>query len=384
MIIYVIIDVRRYVHMTILNVLEKIEENGFEAYIVGGYVRDYLLGIESSDIDVCTNARVKDIMEIFKDTNCTSNEYGSVKIITDKLRVDITTYRRDLRYNGDRRKVEIEYVDNLIDDINRRDFTMNTICMNKDKGIIDILNGQKDIENRIIRCVGNIEDRINEDPLRMLRAVRFATTLGFVIEEELYRKLKENKALISQLSRERIKEELTKILINKNAIMGLNMLEDLGFLPYIGIKYNDNIVNVADICGMYSQLELLEDFPFSKEEKDNIKGIQDILEYGKIDNNVLFDYGLYLSMVAGEILGVDKEVVTSIDKELPIRRVKDINVTSDVICELLGTEPGKVISDVYDELKDNILFSRLENNNDSIREYIYNNREKWFDEGADS
>ena len=370
--------------MTILNVLEKIEENGFEAYIVGGYVRDYLLGIESSDIDVCTNARVKDIMEIFKDTNCTSNEYGSVKIITDKLRVDITTYRRDLRYNGDRRKVEIEYVDNLIDDINRRDFTMNTICMNKDKGIIDILNGQKDIENRIIRCVGNIEDRINEDPLRMLRAVRFATTLGFVIEEELYRKLKENKALISQLSRERIKEELTKILISKNAIMGLNMLEDLGFLPYIGIKYNDNIVNVADICGMYSQLELLEDFPFSKEEKDNIKGIQDILEYGKIDNNVLFDYGLYLSMVAGEILGVDKEVVTSIDKELPIRRVKDINVTSDVICELLGTEPGKVISDVYDELKDNILFSRLENNNDSIREYIYNNREKWFDEGADS
>ena len=196
--------------------------------------------------------------------------------------------------------------------------------------------------------------------------------------------MKENKALISQLSRERIKEELTKILISKNAIMGLNMLEDLGFLPYIGIKYNDNIVNVADICGMYSQLELLEDFPFSKEEKDNIKGIQDILEYGKIDNNVLFDYGLYLSMVAGEILGVDKEVVTSIDKELPIRRVKDINVTSDVICELLGTEPGKVISDVYDELKDNILFSRLENNNDSIREYIYNNREKWFDEGADS
>ena len=135
---------------------------------------------------------------------------------------------------------------------------------------------------------------------------------------------------------------------------------------------------------MYSQLELLEEFPFSKEEKDNIKGIQDILEYGKIDNNVLFDYGLYLSMVAGEILGVDKEVVTSIDKELPIRRVKDINVTSDVICELLGTEPGKVISDVYDELKDNILFSRLDNNNDSIKEYICNNREKWFDEGADS
>ena len=368
--------------MNIVKVLEKIEENGFEAYIVGGYVRDYLLGMESGDIDVCTNARVKDIMEIFSDVNCSSNEYGSVKIITDKLRVDITTYRRDLRYNGDRRKVEIEYVDNLIDDINRRDFTMNTLCMNKDKSIIDILGGQKDIEDRIIRCVGNIEDRINEDPLRMLRAVRFATTLGFTIEEELYRKLKENKELISQLSRERIKEELTKILINKNALIGLNMLEDLGFLPYVGIRYNRDIVNVADICGMYSQLELTEEFPFSKEEKDNIKAIQNILEYGKIDNNVLFEHGLYLSMVAGEILGIDREVVTSMDKDLPIRRVKDIEVTSDVICELLGTEPGKVISEVYDDLKDKILFSKLVNSNDSIREYISSNREKWFDEGA--
>ena len=103
--------------MNVVNVLERIEENGFEAYIVGGYVRDYVLGIESGDIDICTNARVKDLLEIFNDINVTSNEYGAVKIITDKLRLDITTYRRDLRYNGDRRKVEIEYVDNLIDDI---------------------------------------------------------------------------------------------------------------------------------------------------------------------------------------------------------------------------------------------------------------------------
>ena len=233
--------------MNVIDVLERIEENGFEAYIVGGYVRDHLLGIESGDIDICTNARVKELLDIFSDINVTSNEYGSVKIITDKLRMDITTYRRDLKYNGNRRKVEIEYVDNLIDDINRRDFTMNTLCMNKDKNIIDILGGQEDIENKTIRCVGNIEDRINEDPLRMLRAVRFATTLGFTIEEELYRKLKENKELIEQLSRERIKEELTKILINKNALIGLNMLEDLGFLPYIGINYDNSIVPVKKV-----------------------------------------------------------------------------------------------------------------------------------------
>lgn len=368
--------------MNVVNILERIEENGFEAYIVGGYVRDYLLGMESGDIDICTNARVKELLDIFSDISVTSNEYGSVKIVTNKLRVDITTYRRDLRYNGDRRKVEIEYVDNLIDDINRRDFTMNTLCMNKDKNIIDILGGTEDIKNQVIRCVGNIEDRINEDPLRMLRAVRFSTTLGFTIEEELYEKLKEYAYLIEQLSQERIKEELTKILVSKNALIGLEMLKDLGFLPYIGIEYNDSIVHVSDICGMYSQLEILKEFPFSKEEKENIKIVKNILNYGIIDENVLFNYGLYLSLVAGDILGIDKDVIASMDKELVIRKIKDIDISSEEICEILDCKPGKVISEVYDELKNVILRKELDNSNSSIREYIFNNRRMWLDEGA--
>lgn len=368
--------------MNVVNILERIEENGFEAYIVGGYVRDYLLGMESGDIDICTNARVKELLDIFSDISVTSNEYGSVKIVTNKLRVDITTYRRDLRYNGDRRKVEIEYVDNLIDDINRRDFTMNTLCMNKDKNIIDLLGGTEDIKNQVIRCVGNIEDRINEDPLRMLRAVRFSTTLGFTIEEELYEKLKEYAYLIEQLSQERIKEELTKILVSKNALIGLEMLRDLGFLPFIGIEYSDSIVHVSDICGMYSQLDILKEFPFSKEEKENIKIVKNILNYGIIDENVLFNYGLYLSLVAGDILGIDKDIIASMDKELVIRKIKDIDINSEEICEILDCKPGKVISEVYDELKNVILRKELDNSNSSIREYIFNNRRMWLDEGA--
>lgn len=368
--------------MNVINILERIEENGFEAYIVGGYVRDSLLGIESGDIDICTNARVKDLMEIFNDYKLSSNEYGAVKIVTNDLRIDITTYRRDLKYNGDRKKVELEYVDNLIDDINRRDFTMNTLCMNKDRNIIDILGGQEDIKNRIIRCVGKISDRINEDPLRMLRAVRFATVLDFKIEDKLYKELKKNKELISQLSRERIKEELTKILINKNAIMGLNMLRDLEFLPYVGIDYDESLVYVSDICGMYSQLEITLDFPFSKEERENIKIIKNILNYGIIDEKVLFTYGLYVSLVAGSILGIDKEYITKLDKKLPIRSRKDIEVSSNEICEILGVKPGRVIQVVYDDLTDLILGNSLKNDNISIRDYLFNNREKWLNEGA--
>lgn len=368
--------------MNAINILERIEENGFEAYIVGGYVRDYLLGINSSDVDICTNARVRELLDIFSDYNVSSNEYGAVKLITNDSRIDITTYRRDLKYNGSRRRVEIEYVDNLLDDINRRDFTMNTLCMNKEGNIIDVLNGKEDIEKKIIRCVGNIDDRLNEDPLRMLRAVRFATTLNFEIEEELYKELKRNRTLIAQLSRERIKEELNKILTSTNALRGLKMMRNLGFLDYVGIDFNDNLVYVSDICGMYSQLTLKKEFPFSKEEKETIKAVKNILNYGIIDENVIFTYGLYVSLVAGSILGVEREYITSLEKNLPIKRIKDIKISSDEICSILNIKPNKIIHLVYDELKDLILKGKLINDNNSIKEYLMVNRKKWLNEGA--
>ena len=366
--------------MNAFNVLEKIEENGFEAYIVGGYVRDYLLGINSGDVDICTNARVKELLDIFSEYNVSSNEYGAVKLISNDSRIDITTYRRDLKYNGSRRRVEIEYVDNLLDDINRRDFTMNTLCMNKKGNIIDVLNGREDIANKVIRCVGNINDRLNEDPLRMLRAVRFATTLNFRIENNLYRELKRNRKLIDQLSRERIKEELNKILTSKNALNGLKMMRDLGFLEFVGIDFNDNLVYVSDICGMYSQLILKKEFPFSKEEKDNIKIVKNILDYGIIDENIVFTYGLYASLVAGSIMGVEREYITNLEKNLPIKRIKDIAVTSDEICLILNIKPSKIIHIVYDDLKELILKKKLDNDNNSIRKYLVDNKRKWLNE----
>ena len=368
----------------VTDVLKKIEDNGFEAYVVGGYVRDQLLGIVSTDIDICTNARVKDILEIFKDTNATSNEYGSVKINSNDYRIDITTYRRDVKYNGDRKKVEIEYVDNLLDDINRRDFTMNTLCMNKLGDIVDVFNGKKDIEDHLIRCVGNVEDRLEEDPLRMLRAVRFACVLDFRIEENLYKELKKKRNLIEKLSMERIKEELTKMLVSPNALKGLKMLKELNYLEYMGINYNDDIVYISDICGMYSQLEFTKEYPFSKEERGNIKNIKSILKYGIIDNNIIFDYGLYLSMVAGKILGVDAEDITVMEKNLPIHRYKDMDINSKEICEILDIKPSKILNSVLEDLKDKILNNKLDNTKEQIRDYLLNSRKKWLDEGASS
>ncbi len=313
-----------------------------------------------------------------------SNEYGAVKLSSDNFRFEITTYRRDLKYNGNRRALEVEYVDNLIDDINRRDFTMNTLCMSKDGRIIDLLNGKEDINNRIVRCVGKVNERLEEDPLRMLRAVRFASTLGFRIDKDLYKGLKNNKELLTQLSSDRIKEELTKILSNKNALVGLQMLKELGFLEYIGIDYNpDRIVRVEDICGMYSQLKISKPLPFSKEEKASIKAIQSILDYGIIDTNVIFNYGLYIAMVAGNIMGIDKEYIVDLDEEVPIHSMKEIKVNGEDICNILEIEPGKVISEVLDEIKDAILKGVIDNDYDIIKDYLVVNKRKWLNEGAD-
>lgn len=115
----------------IVDILSKIEESGYEAYIVGGYVRDKVLGMDATDIDICTNAKVFEIMEILKEYQPVSGSYGAVKFMVNKYKFDITTYRKDVKYNGDRRNVEVIYVNNLVEDITRRDFTCNTLCMNK-------------------------------------------------------------------------------------------------------------------------------------------------------------------------------------------------------------------------------------------------------------
>lgn len=361
----------------IVDILNKIEENGFEAYIVGGYVRDKILGMDSTDIDICTNAKVFELMEMLKEYQPVSGSYGAVKFMVNKYKFDITTYRKDIKYNGDRKNVEVVYVNNLVEDITRRDFTCNTLCMNKNGEIIDILNAQEDINNKIIRCVGDIDQKLQEDPLRILRAIRFASCLDFKIETELFLALKKYRKLVDNLSMTRIKEEITKILVNKNVIKGLDYLCRLGMLEYVGIEYN-NIIPVADICGMYSQLTFTKEYPFSKEEKESINIIKKIVNYGKIDKDILFDYGLYLSMVAGNILGIDREYVIAIDKSLEIKSIKDIMISSEEICDILGIEPSKAIGDVYSVLKDMILDGEITNDNEILKKHLMTQGKKWL------
>ena len=184
-----------------LEIINKLYDHGFIAYIVGGFVRDTLIGRETFDVDICTNALPKDLFTIF---NADSNNYGGVRLQVGSYNVDITTFREDKNYIN-RHPSEVVYIDSLEEDLKRRDFTINSICMDKNGTVIDLLNGVEDLNNRTIKMIGNIQTKLTEDPLRILRAVRFATVLDFDIDSELLLGLKSNYKLVSTLSKTRIK-----------------------------------------------------------------------------------------------------------------------------------------------------------------------------------
>ncbi len=217
-------------------ILTIFNDNGFEAYIVGGYVRDYLLNIESEDYDICTSAREQDIEKLFHVIDC---NFGSFKINYNNKIYEVTTFRRDINYINNRKPERIEYVDTLFDDLQRRDFTINTICMNKDGEIIDLLDGKMDLRNKVIKVVGNVDIKMQEDALRILRAIRFATVLNFKLDDDLYYAIKKYGYLVKNLSHYRKKQEMDKILSSDNMDYGIKLLKDLELNKYLEIdNYN--------------------------------------------------------------------------------------------------------------------------------------------------
>lgn len=218
----------------ILQALKIIEENNEEAYIVGGAVRNYLLERPINDYDITTSARPEKIKEIFKDytTVDIGSKYGTIIVIIDKNRIEITTYRTEGDYDGRRPNI-VEFSDSLQDDLKRRDFTINAMCYNPKTGVLDYFEGKRDLENKIIRSIGGPVDRLREDYLRILRAVRFACQLNFTIDEDLSSAIKEEKEGLRLISSERIRDEFNKILLSQKPSVGIALLAEHGLLEII-------------------------------------------------------------------------------------------------------------------------------------------------------
>lgn len=356
----------------IKEILEMITNKGFKAYVVGGYVRDYLRKIKTNDIDICTNARVKDLMEIFKDYKVTPLEYGNVLLETKDYLYEITTFRKDIDYINNRKPI-IEYVDTLEEDITRRDFTVNSICMDKDGKIIDLLNGKKDLNKKIIRTIGDPYFKIKQDSLRILRAIRFASCLNFKIEDNLKNAIKENKDLLKDLSYERKKEELTKIFTSDNKAYGIKLLKELDLLEVLELTNIDNVLRTKDLIGMWSTITINDNYPFTKKEKDLINNINKLLKEDLNDIFVLYKTGLYEINVVCDLRKLSKKKYSNKYEKLVIKDKSEINITTEEICSLLNKKPGCFLKEIYNDLEKNILLKNIKNNKEEIEKYILNN-----------
>ncbi len=237
----------------VLNVVKTLKDKGFEAYLIGGCVRDILLGRKPKDWDVTTNAVPEEIIPLFKDTFY-ENNYGTVGIVNEDIPasqtgiadetlrvIEVTPYRLEAEYSDNRRPDHVTFSKNLEDDLKRRDFTINALALDitesgkaKYKGTyLDYYNGHEDLQEKVLRTVGEAHDRFNEDGLRILRAVRIATEIGFKIDKKTEKAIIDNVSLLKNIAKERIRDEFERIIMSDNPMAGLVACHKMGLIPYI-------------------------------------------------------------------------------------------------------------------------------------------------------
>ncbi len=361
-----------------LEFLRKIEEQGYKAYIVGGFVRDYLLGIESNDVDITTNATPKQIRNIFtnvkfkKSVENFQDSYGSVLVIYKNIVFEVTTFRKELEYFDNRHPSKIEYVNDLETDLKRRDFTINAICMDKNGIIIDPLNGRGDLKKKTIQTINDSTKSFMEDALRILRAIRFATILNFKLDPKIIESIKITKKYLKNISYERKKVELDKIFASKNAKKGIELIKNLSLIDTLELTNLDRIKDYTDLIGIWSMINS-DVYKFTKHEKELIKKVNYVYNLNNLDPMILYKNGLYVNILAGINKGISKKEITKVYDSLPIKSKQDIQISASEICKILKKEPDEFLNTIYNSLEKEILNKKIENTKEDLISYIEKN-----------
>ena len=354
---------------TALNILKLIEDNSYEAYIVGGFVRDYLMGKKSNDVDITTNARPKDLIKIFPSANFDNALYGSVTVYLNGIRFEITTYRSEESYLDNRHPDVVNYVDDLKVDIKRRDFTVNTICMDKSGKIIDLLNAKSDIDNKIIKTVISPLDSFKIDSLRILRAIRFATTLDFDLSLEVKEAIRQSKYLLKDLSINRKKEELDKVFSSPNIEKGLSLIKELGLIDVLNLTNINKVRPRSQVIGVWTVLEVDYIYPFTRNELKLMKDIRCSIKNNPLSFETLYYYDLYPCTVAGDLLGIDKKQIMDVYNEMPIHKRGDILIDTYDLLDYLQIDDGPIISELWKKIEKAILNLEVVNDKSKLLEF---------------
>jgi len=326
------------------NIIERLKEHGFEGFAVGGCVRDSLLKKTPTDWDITTDALPEDMKKIFKKTFDTGIAHGTVTVLMDGVGYELTTYRIDGNYSDGRHPDSVSFSKNLSEDLCRRDFTINAMAYSHNKGIVDLFDGRKDLQNGIIRAVGDAKKRFDEDALRMLRAVRFAAQLGFKIDDDTFAAIKEKAKLLSNVSKERIFVELNKSLCGDFA-QNIKMVYTSGLYRYIGKEFAKLDESIYDFYPRKFPNKKHMYWAVFLENIENTEAVKKILFELKSDNATKNNTYLLVKELKNPLPSSDEDIRWSLHR-----------IGADLFCdyiEILKTDKkNKDILDKIDTIED--------------------------------
>lgn len=339
-------------------IIEKIKEHGEEAYIVGGCVRDSILGILPNDYDITTSAKPDKIIDIFKNYKIIENgiKHGTVGILIENEVYEITTYRVEGEYEGNRRPKNVEFTSKIVDDLKRRDFTINAMAYNEEDKLIDYFDGVKDLHDKKIRTVGNPDERFIEDGLRIIRAIRFSSKLGFDIEKETFESIKRNSNILKNISRERVSDEIKKIILSKNPqklvlLYSLNIFKELEIYSHVE-NYEDfcTKLRILKVCNISLEQRLLMlEFLILENNTQNLNKPKEKIEFYnknirnnnivsklKYPNNVKIYINNMIDYMLIDNIDLDKVDIKKILNKIGIDNLKDILKLKEIYYKKVG------------------------------------------------
>jgi hypothetical protein len=366
-----------------INILKTFNKNGFEAYFVGGCVRDFLLDKDFSDIDITTNALPEQVKNIFPKSIDTGIQHGTVTILVNGESYEVTTFRKEDEYVNHRAPDKVEFVSDLKEDLDRRDFTINAMALDYKGKLFDFHNGEADLKNKIIKTVNDPNERFFEDALRMLRAFRFSSRLGFDIDSNTLVAIKRNAKLIEYVSIERIVNEFRKLLEGKGNINSMQlMLNSMlnSYIPFLkDIEVIEDFSEYTFCQSLYILLKMNNiSFDDLKSLKLSNKELKQIKEYEKINTDFKNDIQLELILYKYNIEDVrficsyfKYEDESEIEKiKLPITSFNDIDIESEEIIAFINRKPGPWIKEIIVLLEYEILLNGLVNNKKNILDFL--------------
>ena len=371
-----------------INILKTFNKNGFEAYFVGGCVRDFLLDKDFSDIDITTNALPEQVKNIFRKSIDTGIQHGTVTILVNCESYEVTTFRKEDEYVNHRAPDKVEFVSNLKEDLDRRDFTINAMALDSRGKLFDFHNGEVDLNNKIIKTVNDPNERFFEDALRMLRAFRFSSKLGFDIDSNTIMAIKNNAKLIEYVSIERIVNEFRKLLEGKGNINSMQLMIDStlnSYIPFIkDIKVIEDFSKYTFCQSLYilSTLNKISTDELKKLKLSN-KELKLVKEYEKIRNDFINKKPLEVILYKYDIDNVRficsyfkfRDIAEINKVKLAITSLNDINITSEEIIAFINRKPGPWIRELVTLLEYEILVNGLVNNRDNILDFLEKTRD---------